>query len=68
MKDSILEVVWSKEDIANALIEHGHAPSDSNIERVINTPKLLEYIEEESVARGWDIIHTAIDSTFATTV
>lgn len=65
MDEILLEVIWNKKDIAKALEENGHTPSEENIERILSMPNLLSFMEDESISRGWEIIHTAVHEVFS---
>ena len=56
--DAILEIKWTRQDIACALEEEGIAAENENIDSVIRT-MTVRLLEEQSIKRGWEVIHSA---------
>lgn len=60
-KDSyIATILWTEEDIKDALKDLGYKATKKNINTVINNTRLTKTLEEMSTATGWDVIQEII--------
>ena len=54
----IESILWSEEDIRNALEQYGYEMSQENVDKVVN--RIVDSLGDRSVEAGWDVITSAI--------
>ena len=58
--EHITSIHWQTEDIKTALVDYEFSPTEDNINSVMSYPKFERYLQERSIAGGWDVIYNTI--------
>lgn len=59
----IAKIIWTTEDIKEALDSEGYEPSDENVNHLVNNSRLESTLVDRSVETGWSVISCIIDNT-----
>jgi hypothetical protein len=62
MKNVFCIVSWNEEDIENALELHGVEVTPEKISYVVNQCIVNNYLEEQMIQTGWDVIYGIINN------